>query len=138
EIGFSTGSLCPNGGEAMKLGKGIPQLPSGNIEATAEFFQIKLGFNVEAIFPDHGHLILTRDDAEIHFWSAENEAHARTIGSDSSCYIRVENVSELYEELKEREAPFRYELTEQPWGMVEMQIDDPYGNAIRFGEPVVK
>jgi hypothetical protein len=31
---------------------------------------------------------------------------------------------------------FRYELTTQPWGMHEMQIDDPYGNAIRFGERV--
>lgn len=120
----------------MKLGKGIPQLPSGNIEITAEFFETKLGFRVDAIFPDHGHLILVRDEAEIHFWRTSNDDHARTIGSDSSCYIRVENVSELYEELMQREAPFRYELTDQPWGMKEMQIDDPYGNAIRFGEPV--
>ena len=28
------------------------------------------------------------------------------------------------------------EMTIQPWGMHEMQIDDPYGNAIRFGERV--
>lgn len=35
-------------------------------------------------------------------------------------------------------APFRYELRVQPWGMTEMQIDDPYGNAIRFGERIVE
>jgi len=109
-------------------------LPSGDIGVTAEFYVSKLGFNVHAIFPDHGHLIVIRDDAEIHFWQANNEDHARSIGSNSSCYIRVEEVSVLFEELKQRAAPFGYELTEQPWGMKEMQIDDPYGNAIRFGE----
>ncbi|WP_230390740.1 hypothetical protein [Reinekea sp. G2M2-21] len=85
----------------MNLGKGIPQLPSGDIEITAEFFESMLGFKVKAKFPDYGHLILTRDDAEIHFWRPESENHARTIGSDSSCNIRVENVPELYKELKE-------------------------------------
>ena len=28
------------------------------------------------------------------------------------------------------------EMTTQSWGMHEMQIDDPYGNAIRFGARV--
>lgn len=120
----------------MKLAKGIPQLPSGNIELTAEFFESKLGFKVTATFPDHGHLIVVRDEAEVHFWQAPDEEYALNIGSDSSCYIRVEDVAQLYQELKGRNAPFRYELTEQPWGMNEMQIDDPYGNAIRFGEPI--
>ena len=42
-------------------------------------------------------------------------------------------VDDLYKEFKERHAPFRTELQEQPWGMKEMQIDDPYKNALRFG-----
>jgi hypothetical protein len=29
---------------------------------------------------------------------------------------------------------FSIGLVKQPWGMQEMQIDDPYGNAIRFGD----
>ncbi len=49
-------------------------------------------------------------------------------------YIRVKNISLLYEEFKHRQTPFGYELTQQPWGMNEMQVNDPYGNAIRFGE----
>lgn len=28
------------------------------------------------------------------------------------------------------------ELKQMPWGMNEMQVDDPYGNAIKFGEPI--
>ena len=47
----------------------------------------------------------------------------------------VENIQPLFEEFQKNKAPFRYELTQQPWGMNEMQIDDPYGNAIKFGEP---
>ena len=73
---------------------------------------------------------------EIHFWDAGSEEEARKYGSASSCYIRVKNIGPLYKELKTRGAPFRYELTRQPWGMNEMQVDDPYGNAIRFGEVV--
>ena len=63
-------------------------------------------------------------------------AEARAAASTSSCYIRVENITPLFDELKSLGAPFRYELTVQPWGMNEMQVDDPYGNAIRFGERV--
>ena len=118
----------------VKLSPAIPQLPTGDIEKTAEFFEGILGFQIVAKFLEHNHLIVRRGPAEIHFWQAPTEQGAREIASQSSCYIRVENIEALYEELKKVGASFRYELTKQPWGMNEMQIDDPYGNAIRFGE----
>jgi len=108
-----------------KLNPAIPQLPSGDIEKTAAFFETKLNFEIAAKFPEHKHLIVRRGAAEIHFWQASTEEEAKAIGSQSSCYIRVENIKPLFEELKNSGAPFRYELTEQPWGMNEMQIDDP-------------
>jgi uncharacterized glyoxalase superfamily protein PhnB len=113
----------------------IPQLPSGDIEKTAEFCEAKLGFEVWAKYPERKHLIVGRGAVEFHFWQAASEKTANEIGSQSSCYIRVKNIEAFYSELKENKAPFRYELTDQPWGMKEMQVDDPYGNAIRFGEP---
>jgi catechol 2,3-dioxygenase-like lactoylglutathione lyase family enzyme len=119
---------------ANKLGPAIPQLPSGSIDRTEEFFVGILGFQVVAKYPEYHFLILKRGTAEIHFWQAKDEKLAREIGSESSCYIRVENIVDLYGEFKRSRAPFRYELTKQPWGMNEMQIDDPFGNAIRFGE----
>jgi len=118
------------------LSPAIPQLPSGDLQRTAQFFCVQLGFTDFKLFTEHGHLIVAREQAEIHFWHAGSEEEARRHGSASSCYIRVRNIEPLYEELKQRGAPFRYELTIQPWGMNEMQIDDPYGNAIRFGEVV--
>jgi uncharacterized glyoxalase superfamily protein PhnB len=119
-----------------KLSPAIPQLPSGNIQNTAKFFETKLRFEIVASFPDQGFLILRRGSAVIHFWQAATEEEAKEVGSQSSCYIPVENIEVLFEEFKNAGAPFRYELTPQPWGMNEMQIDDPYGNAIRFGESV--
>ncbi len=84
--------------------------------------------------PDNGFLIVRRGDAEIHFWQTSNLEEAQTYGSISSCYIQVENIEAIYQEYKARNVVFRYELERKPWGMNEMQIDDPFGNAIRFGE----
>lgn len=117
------------------LSPAIPQLPTGDIEKTAAFFE-KLGFEVKAKFPTQKFLIMERGKAEIHFWTAESEAEARRLGAESSCYIRVVGVDELFEEFKRNGVKFRYELMKQPWGMYEMQIDDPYMNAIKFGEVI--
>ena len=116
-----------------KLGSAIPQLPTGDIEKTAAYFTERLGFEIAE---QHNFLIVKRGLAEIHFWQGPSETKARDLGSDSSCYIRVENIEPLFAEFKRRGAIFGYELTMQPWGMHEMQINDPYMNAIRFGEPV--
>ena len=118
------------------LSYAIPQLPSGDLQRTLEFLRDRLGFTDFQLFAEHGHLVSRRGQAEVHFWHAGSETEAKKFGSASSCYIRVVNIQALYEEFRKREAPFRYELTRQPWGMNEMQIDDPYGNAIRFGEPI--
>ncbi|WP_373997618.1 bleomycin resistance protein [Bdellovibrio bacteriovorus] len=116
-----------------KLHPAIPQLPTGDIENTADFFVSKLGFQIISKMPEHGFLSLKRGAAEIHFWKTTEEA-AKSLGRNSSCYIRVENIEVLFEEFKSRGVKFRYELIKQPWGMNEMQIDDPFENAIRFGE----
>lgn len=116
------------------LSPAIPQLPTGDIETAAEFFESVLNFVVAEKFPEYNHLIVKRGKAEIHFWQAPTEAAAKAIAAQSSCYIRVENIEALFIEFKANGAPFAYELTRQPWGMYEMQVNDPYGNAIRFGE----
>lgn len=116
------------------LSSAIPQLPTGDIKKTAEFFESVLNFEIVEMFPDYNHLIVKRGNAEIHFWQASTEAEAKSIASQSSCYIRVDNIEVLFSEFKTKGAPFAYELTNQPWGMNEMQVNDPYGNAIRFGE----
>lgn len=120
--------------DQAKLSAAIPQLPTGNIDKTASFFAEQLGFEVVGKYDLQKFLIMKRGQAEIHFWQTDSEDEAKELGSNNSCCIRVENIITLFEEFKSRGASFRYELTKQPWGMYEMQIDDPYLNAIRFGE----
>lgn len=122
--------------EKFELSSAIPQLPAADINETATFFESALGFEIVAKMDDSKFLIVRRGSAEIHFWKAPNVKFAKTIGQESSCYIRVKNIAPLFEEFKKRSAKFRYELKEMPWGMREMQIDDPCGNAIKFGEPL--
>ena len=116
------------------LSPAFPQLPTGDVEKTAQFFVTLLGFEIVAKYPEQKFLIVRRGLAEIHFWQAESDAEAKNLGSASSCYIRVENIELLFQEFKKRHVKFRYELTKQSWGMLEMQVDDPYLNAIKFGQ----
>ena len=118
----------------FEISSAIPQLVSGDVNETAEFFEKFLGFEVVSLMPQHKFLIVKRGSAEIHFWQAGDAAEAKIIGSQSSCYIRVKNVSKLFADLKARDTKFRYELQLMPWGMNEFQVDDPYGNAIKIGE----
>lgn len=120
----------------FELSPAIPQLPSGDIEKTADFFEKYLGFEVVAKMKEHQFLIVKRGAAEIHFWEAKTEADARKVASESSCYIRIKNIHSFFEEIKSRNTQFRYELQRMPWGMHEFQVDDIFGNAIKFGEPM--
>lgn len=120
----------------FELSPAIPQLASGNIDETESFFHQFLGFETAAKMIENKFLIVKRGPVEIHFWEAADREAAMNIATQSSCYIRVKNITALFEELKERKTKFRYELQKMPWDMYEMQIDDPFGNAIRFGESI--
>jgi len=47
-------------------------------------------------------------------------------------WVGVEDVEKLHEELKARGVPIRLPPTNYPWAL-EMQIEDPDGNVLRFG-----
>src|ERR1700687_2615853 len=81
-IGFQR--LGENSMATPSLGFAIPQLPSGDIDITGSFFVDKLGFEIVSRFPEQKFLIVRRGAAEIHFWQAPNEEHAKKIGHESS------------------------------------------------------
>lgn len=114
----------------------IPQLPSGNLDTTAAFFEEQLGFRIVSQQPEHGRLVVRRGPAEVHFWQADGEEEARETGARSRCYVRVMGIIALHEEFKSRGVNVRSGPKVQAWGMTEMQVDDPYGNVICFGEPL--
>ena len=96
----------------MKLSQTIPALPVRNAEKSVDFYRDRLGFDV--LHHDGGFAVLARDDAVLHLWEAgdeswrEREAIDRPVrsGAESfiagtaSCRIVVEDVDELYEEMR--------------------------------------
>jgi catechol 2,3-dioxygenase-like lactoylglutathione lyase family enzyme len=106
----------------------VPVLASLDLKETLDFYTVRLGFKVCGEFEDYA--IVSRDDAEIHFWKCED----RHIAENTSCYVRTSGIQILYEEFTKRgltlEQPFI-----QPWGMKELYVIDPHGNLLKFGEP---
>jgi catechol 2,3-dioxygenase-like lactoylglutathione lyase family enzyme len=107
----------------------IPVLPSVNLDVTLDFYQ-KLGFSQLSRYPNY--LILARDGQEIHFFLHEPHHHADH--SDFACYIRTKGLDALHAEFSKAgldvSPPANY-----PWGMRELNVIDPDGSLLRFGEP---
>jgi predicted enzyme related to lactoylglutathione lyase len=109
-----------------------PILPSRDIQRTGLFYQ-QLGFTFENNYPDY--LIVKRDGQELHFF-LHSEDHSHTHDhSDFSCYIRVVGLDALHAEFAA--AGLQIDPPSmRSWGMKEMDIIDPDGTLLRFGERV--
>ncbi len=110
----------------------IPVLASLNIDKTVNFYQKKLGFD-RVGWKDKDYAVIGRDKIEIHFWKCTNKIHPK----NTSCYIRVKGVDDLYKEMKDAGVVHpNGPLQNQPWGIREFAILDLDGNMIKFGENI--
>ena len=107
----------------------IPVLASLNLQESIDFYVGKLGFIERAHYDDY--LIVSRDGAEIHFWSC-NDRH---IAENTSCYIRTADAQSLYDQFVGNGLDAKPPVT-QPWGMKELYVIDPHGNLLKFGEVI--
>ena len=115
----------------MPLRKAVPVLAALNVPRLVEWYESTLGF--KAHWKDEGYGIVERDDIILHFWHANNPIHPK----NTSCYINVDEVDVLYEEMKAaRVIHPNAPLSNQPHGIREFAILDHDGNLIRFGQPV--
>jgi catechol 2,3-dioxygenase-like lactoylglutathione lyase family enzyme len=105
----------------------VPVLASLDLKETLDFYTNKLGFKICGQFDDY--VIVSRDDAEIHFWKCED----RHISESTSCYVRASGVQTLFDEFKKCGLILK-EPVIQPWGMKELYVVDPHGNLLKFGE----
>jgi catechol 2,3-dioxygenase-like lactoylglutathione lyase family enzyme len=97
------------------LNQTIPALPVRDAAAAVAFYRERLGFDV--LHHDGGFAVLARDEAVVHLWEASDETWREResleqpvrsgaesfLAGTASCRIRVDDVDELYEELRERE-----------------------------------
>jgi hypothetical protein len=116
----------------MKINQTIPILPSADFKQTAEFYGL-VGFVGPQNYPDY--LILKRDGQELHFFLEEGDHTYGHGHSHFSAFIRASGLDELYETLKNAGV----EITPpeaKPWRLRELNVLDPDGTFLRFGEPL--
>ena len=96
----------------MKLSQTIPALPVRHAGTAVDFYRDRLGF--EVLHHDGGFAVLGRDEAVLHLWEAGDESWTERdtierpvrsgaesfIAGTASCRIVVEDVDELYEEMR--------------------------------------
>ena len=121
-----------------RLAQITPLVPVSNIKRSTRFFVDTLGFKVG--FQADNYVYLIRDCVAIRLLQAGEGVDLRDPKRQQSCYIDVEGVDELYQELKP-------ELDKLPKGRVKAPFDQAYRQRefhvldedallIFFGEPV--
>ncbi|MHA7843283.1 MAG: bleomycin resistance protein [Winogradskyella sp.] len=112
--------------------RGIPVLASLNIKKTVDFYKTKLGFN-KVGYLDDNYAVIARDNFVVHFWKCNDKINPE----NTSCYVDVEDIDTLYEELKDFDVIHpNGKLENKPWEMREFAILDLDGNMIKFGQEI--
>lgn len=106
--------------------KAVPNLPSRDFDRTSDFYG---GFGFAQTYRDDGWLILRRGDVQLEFFLFPELAPGE---SSFMCSIRVDDVDELYEQIKstgvaERSTghPRLHPVKLQSWGLRAGFLIDP-------------
>jgi uncharacterized glyoxalase superfamily protein PhnB len=114
----------------------VPILFVRDVPASAQFFNEKLGFDVDFLHgtpPFYG--AVSRGAACLHLRCVSKPNFANLAAREVSLIlatIEVSDVHGLFEELRGRGAEFAQEPTSQPWGGTDFHVRDPDGNVISF------
>ena len=105
-----------------------PVLASLDLDRSVEFYNRVLG-TTSVLYDDYA--VLDSGIFSIHLWKCDD----KYIAENTSCYIFVTNIAELYTELQSHGVIHpNGALEEKSYGMKEFSILDPDGNLIKFGE----
>ncbi|KMQ64684.1 glyoxalase [Chryseobacterium angstadtii] len=111
-----------------------PILWTENIDETIEFYTRILGFTLMGRNDDWQWASLCKDEVQIML--SQNEYEKKSgIGFTGSFYFNVDNVDELWEDLKTK-AKVCYEIETFDWEMREFAIYDNNGYLLQFGQSV--
>ncbi len=113
----------------------------------AKEFYGKLGFKVvweRKPEGKKGYLVIKRDNNILCFWSGNESIYDHPYfkrfpkdtkkGYGVEIVIMVDNIEDYYGNVKSFSNVVE-ELAEQPWGLKDFRIEDPFGFYIRFTEP---
>jgi catechol 2,3-dioxygenase-like lactoylglutathione lyase family enzyme len=119
----------------MRSERSEPILPSRSLDETRAFYK-NLGF----VSWHNGrgpweYEIFSRGHLVVHFFLESGLIPGE---NDTSCYLRVRDADQLYEEFTKLDLPKvgiprLNPPADQPWGMREFTVVDPSGNLLRIG-----
>src|ERR1700709_917655 len=125
---------CKENRMAIQFGRVVPVLRIFSIDKAREFYLDFLGFKVdwehrfEPDFPVY--MQVSRDRLAFHLSEHHGDG---TPGSRA--YVYMSGVEELHRELSGKKYKYnRPGLQKQDWGMLELQVCDPFENRITFAE----
>ncbi|HBV17625.1 VOC family protein [Chryseobacterium carnipullorum] len=111
-----------------------PILWTENIDETIGFYTRILGFNLIGRNDEWQWASLKKDEVMI-MLSQNDYEKPNGIGFTGSLYFNVDNVDELWEDLKTK-AKVCYEIETFEWEMREFAVYDNNGYLSQFGQPV--
>lgn len=110
-----------------------PMLWTQELEETTKFYTEVLGFNLDEKSAVYGWVSLSKDDVGIMAAKPDGHALHSKIFFSGSFYFNVDNVDELWEEVKVQ-AKICYGPENFEWEMREFAIYDNNGYILQFGE----
>lgn len=112
--------------------RGIPILRISSAERSCEFYCGKLGFrkNWEHRFEPGLPWFVSISRGSVTLFLTEPPESA----AGALVYLYVADVDALCREFQSRGVVLEQEPVDQPWGLREMQLRDPDGNRLRFGQ----
>jgi hypothetical protein len=131
--GLQPPGSCQTNGMTEFLGA-APVLPAHNLAESVDWFERKLGFRTEFLYPAENPVfaIVSRDGVEIHLRAAPVDA----AHNPCQCYFGVTGVEDLYHEYLVRGVIHPAgDLETKPWGQKEFTVLELNGAMLVFGEP---
>ena len=114
----------------MTIRRAIPNLPSGDLDASREFYAGFLGFDVAMDEP--GFMMFASPSnrtAQITLADRNNPGQDHGV-SEAHVSVEVADVDTLHAEALRRGLEIVYPLTDEPWGIRRFFVRDPDGTVI--------
>lgn len=107
-----------------------------DVPVSVAYFRDALGFTIEFLYGEPTNYAgVSRDEVAVHLEAATNTKHQ--VGQ-TGLNVFLEDVDELYQELRGRNAHILKPPHNLPWGMRNCVVADLDGNYICFGTPLQK
>jgi uncharacterized glyoxalase superfamily protein PhnB len=106
-----------------------------SLEIAGNYFRDKLGFELEFTAP--GWEFLSFGEFKLMIGECTDEVSATETGNHSYfAHCLVENVDDVYAELRARGAKFTQPVGDKPWGVREFSVVTPDGHRITYGQMI--